>query len=90
MTGEYYGTLMRNRIFKPLGMNDSGVDQDGLVLPKRAQGYISDGGRLVPMPSESMSMPWSAGSLYSTANDLLRWEAASSAGRCSRKPPLRR
>jgi len=55
-------------------MNDSGVDRDGLILPKRAQGYNNDNGRLVPAPSESMSVPWSAGSIYSTANDLLRWE----------------
>jgi CubicO group peptidase (beta-lactamase class C family) len=74
VTGEDYGTLLRNRIFKPLGMNDSGVDKDGLVLPKRAQGYNNNNGRLVPAPSESMSVPWSAGSIYSTANDLLRWE----------------
>jgi CubicO group peptidase (beta-lactamase class C family) len=74
VTDEDYATLLRNRIFKPLGMNDSGVDKDGLVLEKRAQGYMNDNGRLVPMPSESMSVPWSAGSLYSTANDLLRWE----------------
>ena len=74
VTVEDFGTLSRNRIFKPLGMNDSGVDKDGLVLPKRAQGYNNDNGRLVPAPSESMSVPWSAGSIYSTANDLLRWE----------------
>jgi CubicO group peptidase (beta-lactamase class C family) len=74
VTGEDYGTLLRNRTFKPLGMNDSGVDKDGLVLPKRAQGYNNENGRLVPAPSESMSVPWSAGSIYSTANDLLRWE----------------
>jgi CubicO group peptidase (beta-lactamase class C family) len=74
VTGEDYGTLLRNRIFKPLAMNVSGVDKDGLVLPKRAQGYNNENGRLVPSPSESMSVPWSAGSIYSTANDLLRWE----------------
>jgi CubicO group peptidase (beta-lactamase class C family) len=74
VTGEDYGTLLHNRILKPLGMNDSGVDKDGLVLPKRAQGYNNDNGRLVPAASESMSVPWSAGSMYSTANDLLRWE----------------
>jgi CubicO group peptidase (beta-lactamase class C family) len=74
VTGEDFGTLLRNRVFKPLGMNDSGVDKDGLVLSKRAQGYNNDNGRLVPAPSESMSVPWSAGSIYSTANDLMRWE----------------
>jgi CubicO group peptidase (beta-lactamase class C family) len=74
VTGEDFGTLLHNRILKPLGMNDSGVDKDGPVLPKRAQGYNNNNGRLVPAASESMSVPWSAGSIYSTANDLLRWE----------------
>jgi CubicO group peptidase (beta-lactamase class C family) len=74
VTGEGYGAQLRNRIFKPLGMNDSGEDKDGLVLPKRAQGYNNNDGRLEPAPSESMSVPWSAGSIYSTTNDLLRWE----------------
>ena len=74
VTGADFATLLHNRILKPLGMNDSGVDNDGLVLPKRAQGYNNNNGRLVPAASESMSVPWSAGSMYSTANDLLRWE----------------
>jgi CubicO group peptidase (beta-lactamase class C family) len=74
VTGADFATLLHNRILKPLGMNDSGVDKDGLVLPKRAQGYNNNHGRLVPAASESMSVPWSAGSMYSTANDLLRWE----------------
>jgi CubicO group peptidase (beta-lactamase class C family) len=91
VTGEDYGTLLRNRIFKPLGMNASGVDKDGLVLPKRAQGYNNDNGRLVPAPSESMSVPWSAGSIYSTANDLLRaGNVVFSEVRCSQQRPSRR
>jgi len=74
VTGKDYGMLLRERIFEPLGMNDSGVDKDGLVLSNRAQGYNNENGRLAPAPSESMSVPWSAGAIYSTANDLLRWE----------------
>lgn len=88
VTGKDYGTLLRERIFKPLGMNDSGVDKDGLVLPNRAQGYNNENGRLVPAPSESMSVPWSAGSVYSTANDLLRWERGLFAGRVISKASL--
>lgn len=74
VTGEDYGNFLRKRIFVPLGMNDSGVDKDGLILPNRAEGYMNNNGRLVPAPSESMSVPWSAGSIYSTTGDLLRWE----------------
>jgi CubicO group peptidase (beta-lactamase class C family) len=81
VTGEDYASVLRKRIFKPLGMNDSGADKDGLVLPKRAQGYNNENGSLVPAPSESMSVPWSAGSIYSTTNDLLRWERGLFGGR---------
>jgi CubicO group peptidase (beta-lactamase class C family) len=89
VTGQDYGTQLRNRIFKPLGMNDSGVDKDGLVLPKRAKGYMNDNGRLVPAPSESMSVPWSAGSIYSTANDLLRWERGLFGGKVLSQPSFK-
>lgn len=90
VTGEDYGNFLRKRIFVPLGMNDSGVDKDGLILPKRAEGYMNNNGRLVSAPSESMSVPWSAGSIYSTTGDLLRWETGLSTARSSQRLPSRR
>ena len=35
--GEKYGDLLRERIFQPLGMQDTGLDTDDLILPKRAR-----------------------------------------------------
>ncbi len=72
--GKSYGDQLRERIFEPLGMHDSGLDRDDLILPKRAQGYSPSKNGLVPARSESMSVPWAAGSIYSTTADLLRWE----------------
>jgi CubicO group peptidase (beta-lactamase class C family) len=69
-----YGDLLRERIFDPLGMKDSGLDTDELVLPKRAQGYMPGPNGLVLARSESMTVPWAAGSIYSTTGDLLKWE----------------
>ena len=69
-----YGALLRERILDPLGMKDTGLDTDELVLPKRAQGYRPGRGGLVLARSESMAVPWAAGSIYSTTGDLLRWE----------------
>ncbi len=74
VSGEKYGDLLRKRIFEPLGMKDTGLDSDELVLPKRAQGYMLAKDGLVVARSESMSVPWAAGSMYSTTGDLLRWE----------------
>jgi CubicO group peptidase (beta-lactamase class C family) len=74
VSGEMYGDLLRKRIFEPLGMQDTGLDTDELVLPKRAQGYSPGKGGLVHARSESMTVPWAAGAIYSTTGDLLRWE----------------
>ncbi len=74
VSGKKYGDLLRERIFDPLGMKDSGLDTDELILPKRAQGYMPGKGGLVLARSESMTVPWAAGSIYSTTGDLLKWE----------------
>ena len=74
VSGEKFGDLLRERIFGPLGMSDSGLDKDDLVLPKRAQGYRPGPKGLRVARSESMSVPFSAGSIYSTTGDLLKWE----------------
>ena len=74
VTGKNYGDLLRERIFDPLGMKDSGLDTDELILPRRAQGYMPGKGGLVLARSESMTVPWAAGSIYSTTGDLLKWE----------------
>ena len=76
VSGEKYGDLLRKRIFDPLGMHDTGLDTDELILPKRAQGYSPGKDGLVHARSESMTVPWAAGSIYSTTGDLLRWERA--------------
>ncbi|MBW4045173.1 MAG: beta-lactamase family protein [Acidobacteria bacterium] len=73
-SGQKYGDLLRERIFQPLGMHDTGLDTDELILPKRAQGYMKGKDGLVRARSESMSVPWAAGSIYSTTGDLLLWE----------------
>jgi CubicO group peptidase (beta-lactamase class C family) len=73
-SGKKYGDLLRERIFDPLGMKDSGLDSDDLLLPKRAEGYMPGPKGLIVARSESMSVPFSAGSIYSTTGDLLKWE----------------
>ena len=74
VSGQEYGDLLRTRLFEPLGMRSSGLDTDELVLPKRAQGYLRSKDVLLHARSESMTVPWAAGSVYSTTADLLRWE----------------
>ena len=70
-SGESYEKFVQGNIFGPLGMKDSGYDSNSAIIPRRAAGYA-------PGPVNAgfvhMSIPFSAGGLYSTTEDLLRWE----------------
>ncbi len=76
ITGQSYERLLQEHIFDPAGMHDTGYDSTAPLLTKRAWGYDStlDGYRNTSYID--MSLPFSAGSLYSTAQDLFRWDRA--------------
>jgi CubicO group peptidase (beta-lactamase class C family) len=76
VTGKPYATVMQERIFGPLGMTSSGYDLASPVLAKRASGYQLQGGTYVNAPYLDMSIPYAAGSLYSTVDDLYLWDRA--------------
>lgn len=90
VSGRPYATMLRERLLDPLGMTDSGLDTDELVLPKRAEGYRKDHGELVVERSESLSVPWAAGSMYSTTGDLLKWEHGLFGGKVLNAESLKR
>src|ERR1039457_7126211 len=43
ITGESYEKFVRENIFTPLGMKDSGYDSNSAVIPHRASGYVQVG-----------------------------------------------
>lgn len=71
-----YAQVVVENIFKPLGMMNSGYDMPGPVLPKRAAGYQKRGGEFANAAYLDMTVPYSAGSLYSTVEDLYLWDQA--------------
>jgi CubicO group peptidase (beta-lactamase class C family) len=62
-------------------MRDSGYDSNFAVIPSRAAGYESIAGALRNAGFIHMSIPFSAGALYSTTEDLLRWQQGLFGGR---------
>jgi len=76
VTGQTYERVLRDQIFTPLGMSDSGYDYPARILPMRASGYSRQGSSLTNAPYLDMVQPFSAGSLYSTVEDLLKWDQA--------------
>jgi D-alanyl-D-alanine carboxypeptidase len=75
-SGEKYADYLNTHIFQPLSMSDSGYDQTAVVLPHRASGYQPCGKSLCNSDYIDMSLPYSAGSLYSTVDDLYKWDRA--------------
>jgi CubicO group peptidase (beta-lactamase class C family) len=76
VTGRSYDDLLRERIFDPLGMDASGYDRSRPLLPKRARGYERGRDGVRNADYLDMSLPYAAGSLYSTVEDLYLWDQA--------------
>lgn len=74
VSGKTYEQCLKDQIFTPLKMNNSGFDHSDLILPKRALGYEMVGKGFVNAGYIDMSVPFSAGSLYSTVEDLYLWD----------------
>ena len=77
VSGQTYEAYLRDHIFGPLGMAHTGYDVSTRILPHRASGYtLAAGGAATNAAYLSMTLPYSAGSLYSTVDDLLTWDQA--------------
>lgn len=74
VSGQSYSEFVQKNIFEPLGMKDSGYDSNSAIIPHRAEGYTPKPKGLEHAGYIDMSIPFSAGALYSTTEDLLRWE----------------
>jgi CubicO group peptidase (beta-lactamase class C family) len=57
-------------------MGDTGYDLHETILKNRAAGYERRGTEYINAPYLDMSLPYAAGSLYSTAEDLYKWDRA--------------
>jgi len=74
VSGETYQRFLQENIFTPLGMKDSGYDSNSEIIRHRAAGYSPGNGGIINAGFINMTVPFSAGGLYSTTEDLLRWE----------------
>jgi len=78
ISGKSYEAYLKENIFDPLGMKDSGYDHHETILRNRASGYLFDpaGRTYVNAPFQEMKGVFAAGALYSTVEDMGRWDQA--------------
>jgi len=74
VSGQSYIDYLRNQLFEPLGMADSGYEQRELILPHRASGYTITENGFQNAAFWEQSQGAGAGAMYSTTEDLYKWE----------------
>ena len=77
VSGRFYGDLLRDSVFGPLGMHDSRVISEADIIPNRAAGYRLEEGVLKNQEWVAPTLNTTAdGALYFTVRDLTRWAVA--------------
>jgi CubicO group peptidase (beta-lactamase class C family) len=80
-SGMTYEDYIEKQIFEPLGMTRSMYCNSAENVPRRANGYTVRGGVIGRAPTNVHKWPFSAGSLCSTAGDLMKWVIALHGGK---------
>lgn len=98
ISGQRFEDFLRESIFTPLGMTDSGSATHAPIIPSLASGYIPNpdgvpgpsvtGRPLLNAPFLDLSNGMGAGSLYSTIGDLHRWTLGLFGGKLLRAATL--
>ena len=77
VSGRFYGDVLADRVFKPLGMQTARVISEADIIPNRAAGYEHVNGQLKNQDWVAPKLNTTAdGSLYWSVRDLVAWDTA--------------
>ncbi|MDG1871458.1 MAG: serine hydrolase, partial [Flavobacterium sp.] len=76
ITGKTYGQCLKESILDPLQMTHTAYDQNDHIVKNRASGYEKDFDGFKKALFTDMSVPFSAGGMYTTVEDLQLWDQA--------------
>lgn len=76
VSGLKYAEYLQENFFVPLGMTSTLYGDDTRIVMNRASGYQPGGNGTVNADYMSMTIPYSAGSIMSTVDDLYKWNRA--------------
>lgn len=76
-SGQDFLSFMHDKVFSPIGMQDTLADESDKIIPSRARWYtIMADGTYRNTPYEDLSYKWAGGGFLSTAEDLARFGSA--------------
>jgi len=82
VSGKFYGDLLAERVFRPLGMTRTRIISESDIIADRAAGYRLVDGEIKNQEWVAPSLNTTAdGSLYFTVLDLAKWDEALEAGK---------
>lgn len=77
VSGKFYGDVLAERVFRPLGMQTARIIDEAAIIPNRSAGYRHENGRLENQEWVSPKLNTTAdGSLYWSVRDLVAWDTA--------------
>ena len=76
VSGKTLPEMYQDRILTPLGMSRTDFHTSRLVVPGVATGYYSLGSTFINKTPQSSTSSYGAGGLFSTVDDLLKWDQA--------------
>ncbi|WP_299218621.1 serine hydrolase [uncultured Aquimarina sp.] len=76
ISGISYEDYMKETIFKPIGLNNTFYDNTETLIKNRVSGYKNRNGVYENIDFLSMTLPYAAGSLASTTENLFKWNEA--------------
>ena len=88
VSGKTYAEYLQENFFTPLGMTSSYYGDDTKIIKNRASGYQPGEGGTVNADYLSMTLPYAAGSVMSTVDDLYKWNRALHSYKLVRKETL--
>jgi CubicO group peptidase (beta-lactamase class C family) len=81
VTGKSYSENLKEHIFSKAAMNSSGCEEPGEIIKNYASGYIENDGIFTTAPYAYLTPIFKgAGAMYSTVEDLYKWDQALDAG----------
>jgi CubicO group peptidase (beta-lactamase class C family) len=82
VSGKFYGDVLQERVFAPLGMTHTRIINESEIIPNRAAGYVLKDGLLQNQKWVSPALNTTAdGSLYFTIEDIAKWDEALAEGK---------